>query len=294
MIKNKYLFFLILFFHLSLSYILPQTFREFHPIAINSHININKPYPFNLGKLSLLLWFSNDNKPITIINSCRHLGNNLKDSSFNNNKTCLICPFHNSIYNSNDNFGTTIIKNGIVWWSYKSYDKNPPYIKSNINYINKNIDINIDFISFIINFFTIYFNDFNNNINYKSYTNIKKKRFLIKDFNNNKRILFIYPYTFFISDFKKSTYMISLNPINDSKTKVYITINNEIESYINNYLFITLKIYLEKCNNNFIYKNKFIFRIYNSYIDTILNFYSNYSPINDFTINNFIINYKYY
>jgi len=60
------------------SYILPQTFKDFHPIGIEKDINKNKPYNFNLGKLPLILWFDKNNKPITIINTCKHLGNNLK------------------------------------------------------------------------------------------------------------------------------------------------------------------------------------------------------------------------
>ena len=296
------------YFGLIESYILPQTFREFHPIGVYSNINKNKPYEFKLGCLPLLTWFPNSNSntnPITIINSCKHLGNNLKEGSLNKEGSCLICPFHKTSYNESDNFGTTVVKNGIVWWSYKSYSKNPPYLKSNDDYYHKTVDININLIGFVLNFFSIYFDDFsdfddsNNKIYIKNKNSIK--RFFIKNKDNTKRILFSYPYTFFISDNKRPTYMISLLPIDESKTRMYITINNNNDNYfLNNFLFMSIKTYLEKAHNDFLFSKKFMFNLklkkYNSitYLEKVYNFYSNYSPLNDVSIYNFINNYKYY
>jgi phenylpropionate dioxygenase-like ring-hydroxylating dioxygenase large terminal subunit len=291
---NYYLLFLFLItIPFSSSYILPQTFREFHPIGIYSNINKHKPSQFNIGSLPLLLWFPHNNKPITIINVCKHLGNNLKDSSLINNKTCLSCPFHNTIYNYSDNFGTTIIKNGIVWWSYKSYTNNPPYLKKNIKYMQKTIDINVNIISLVLNFIAIFFN---NNYN-KYYINFNKKRFFIKNYNKSKRILFIYPYTFFISDYKNPSYMITLFPVNDNKTKMYIVIDYNINSYfLNNYLYMYIKNYLEKTNNNFKFKHLFIFKSENKnkYLKDIYKLYNNYNSLNDDNIKHFINNYKFY
>jgi len=289
--------------HLIYSYVLPQTFREFHPIGIYSNINKNKPFEFKLGCLPLLIWFQNDNNPITIINSCKHLGNNLKESSLSNNKSCLICPFHKTIYNQSDNFGTTIIKNGIIWWAYKSYSKDPPHLKNNIDYYHKSIDININLIGFVLNFLGIYFDDFDNNnkIYFKNKNSIK--RLFIKNKDNTKRILFNYPYTFFISDYKRPSYMISILPINEAKTKMYITLNDDDINnhfYLNNFLFMSIKTYLEKANNEFIFNKKFMFNLklktFNSptYLEKVYNFYNNYSPINDISIYNFINNHKYY
>jgi len=292
MINIKFILILIILPFLN-SYILPQTFREFHPIGIYSNINKNKPLQFNLGPLPLLLWFPDNKKPISIINVCKHLGNNLKDSILINNKTCLSCPFHNTIYNTSDNFGKTIVKNGIVWWTYKSYSNNPPYLKNKIKYVHKSVDININIISLVLNLLAIFFND---NYN-KYYINFNKKRFFIKNYNNSKRILFVYPYTFFISDFKNPSYMITLLPINDNKTKLYIVIDYNINSYfLNNFLYMYLKNYLENTNNNFKFKNLFIFKSNNNnkFLKEIYSFYNNYHILNEDTIKHFINNYKYY
>jgi hypothetical protein len=294
------------------SYVLPQTFREFHPIGIYSNVNKNKPYEFKLGCLPLLTWFpnandndnANANNPITIINSCKHLGNNLKEGSLNKNKSCLICPFHKTSYNELDNFGTTVVKNGIIWWSYKSYSKNPPYLKTN-DYYHKTVDININLIGFVLNFLGIYFDDLNdsNDSTNKIYVKHKDntKRIFIKNKDNTKRILFSYPYTFFISDNKRPTYMISLLPLDETKTRIYISINNNYDNYfLNNFLFMSIKTHLEKAHNDFLFSKKFMFNLklkkYNSitYLEKIYNFYSNYSPLNDVSIYNFINNYKYY
>ena len=294
MINICYYFLLFNIISLSYSYILPQTFREFHPVGIYSNINKNKPFQFNIGSLPLLLWFPNNtHKPISIINVCKHLGNNLKDSSLIYNKTCISCPFHNTIYNNSDNFGKTIIKDGIVWWTYKSYAKNPPHLKNNKSkFIQKSININTNFINLILNFLLIYFQD-----NYSFFINYNKKRLFIKNNNKTKRILFIYPYTLFISDFKKPSYIITLQPIDDNKTKLYISIDYNINShYLNNYLYMYLKNYLEKSNNNFKFRHLFMFKSdnKNNYLLDIYNFYYNYHHLNDDTIKLFIYNYKFY
>ncbi len=106
------------------AYILPQTFKEFHPIGILKSINTKKPYTYNLGTLPMILWFDKNNNPNSMINTCKHLGNNLKDSTIKNG--CLVCPFHKSSYNETDKFGSTIIKDGLIWWNYKSQLKIPP------------------------------------------------------------------------------------------------------------------------------------------------------------------------
>lgn len=231
-------------------YVLPQTFREFNPICIYSNIHKNKPYEFKLGYLFLSIKFPN---------------NNFKETSLNQ-------------YN---NFGTIVIKNGIVWWAYNNYTINPPYLKTNGDYYHKTIDINTNLIDFVLKFFNIYFDEFNefyNKIYIKNKDNIK--RVFIKNKYNTKRILFSYPYTFFISDNKKPTYMISLLPLNKNKTRIYITINNNNKYILNNFLFMIIKNYFEKINNNFLFNLKF--KKYNSriYLEKIYNFYSNYTIYN--------------
>jgi len=280
-----------LFISITSSYILPQIYREFHPIGIYSSINKNNIYPFNIGPIPFLLWFPFNNNPISIINTCKHLGNNLKDSSLNLNKSCLICPFHNISHDINDNFGTTIIKNNIIWWSFKSFHKNPPFIKYNNNNDIKTFDINIDFISFILNFLSFYFNSSNNNYSYLIKNKNHIKRLFIKYNDNSKRILFIYPYTFFISNNKEKSHLISLFPTNSYNTKLYI--NNYYSYYYNSF-----KELFEKKTNTFKFKNLFILKSSNNnYLEKINKFYNdNYYDINNEykTTLNFMKNYKYY
>ena len=95
--------------------------------------------------------------------------------------------------------------------------------------------------------------------------------------------------------------MISLLPIDETKTRMYISINNNNDNYfLNNFLFMSVKTYLEKAHNDFLFSKKFMFNLklkkYNSitYLEKVYNFYSNYSPLNDVSIYNFINNYKYY
>jgi len=307
----KKLLLILLKIQLINSYILPQIVKEYHTIGIYKEINKEKPYIYNLGKLPLLLWFNN-NKPITIINSCKHLGNNLKKSKIENN--CLVCPYHKSVYNESDKLGNTIVNDGLVWWNYKSKEnKLPkiPIINKNKEYetINFKLEIKTNFINTLLNLLYISKEE-NSNIEYKN----KEKEMIIKNINyNNDKIVkkyFIYPYTIIIMNkYKKINkyinfvYMLNIIPLEDNKNNVYITIKYEkgLLNYIYNSIYsIYLKIYinllkikLEEANNNFNYDiilkdNK------EKYIDKIYKMYKNYMYLDEYTIHNFIINRKFY
>ena len=56
------------------SFILPQIFREWTPIAIENKIDKSKPFTFNIGKLPMVLWYDNNNTALSTINICKHLG----------------------------------------------------------------------------------------------------------------------------------------------------------------------------------------------------------------------------
>lgn len=300
--------FLLLNFITCNSYILPQVYREFHPIAIHNHINKNKPFFFNIGKLPMILWF-NDNKPITTINSCKHLGNNMNDGYIKNN--CFICPFHKTTYNNSDNFGTINIKDGLVWWNYKSFYNKPPSLplidKNNDNYntINFKLNYNINFINFIINL--IYIND-DFKINYIA----KNKKLFIKTKNDFKkiRIFYKYPYSIIVDiQFQlniKSSFMINLLPIAIDKTRLYITIKykkgffNYIYNSINAFI---IKYYLIKFKNKYENSNNDIKLTYltsfknnkNDYISKLFNFYNDYMDLfSDSTFHNFLLNKNFY
>lgn len=294
-------------------YILPQVYREFHPIGIYNNIDKNKPFLFNIGKLPLLLWFDNNN-PITIINSCKHLGNDLSNGYIKDK--CFLCPFHKTVYNNSDNFGSTVIKDGLVWWNYKSFYKNPPKIpmndknENNYDTINFKMNININFINFIINF--IYIN--NNNINIKLLSKNKKLFITVNDNYNKIRFYYKYPYSIIISyNFNhkiKSTFMINLLPIATDKTRLYISIKYKkgFINYINNWFnAMIIKYYLfkfknkyENSNNNNDIKFNYMLSFKNKknnddYIYEVFNFYKDYMDLfYETTIHNFLINKNYY
>lgn len=251
------------------SYIVPQTFREWHPIGIYNNINKNKPYYFNIGYLPIILWFNTTNHNC-IINSCKHLGNNMNNGFIKNN--CFICPHHNLKYTDTDKLGDIKLSNGLLWWSYKSFQKEP--IKSH-NYLYKtSFDVNTNILGAILNLI----DDFN-------YTKIKKfkKSLLLK--NNNNSLFYKYPYSII---FKNEMIMINILPLTDNKTKLFISSDNIItDSIVNKY-----KKKLEKTHNDF--KFKYMSLYYNKYIDIIYDFFKNYMHINENTVFHFLTNKRYY
>jgi hypothetical protein len=269
-----------------MTYIAPQIFRQWTPILIENKVNKLKPTTFNIGSLPLLLWFANNN-PNIMVNSCKHLGNSLKTAKIKSN--CLICPFHEQSYNQSDNFGSTVIQNGIIWWSYKSYDKQP-FFKSNKTSYQLELEINIDLITFIINILAE---------NQKSSTHIwnsKKKQLLLK--LEGKTIIFKYPYRLIIRDKKiKLTEELAILPLSLTKIKLFINIYNPI--YIPfiylYYLIIKNKFEQDITTSNLYIKNFFIFKNgYNNYLEKVYKSYVEFSYLTDFTINQFMINKNFY
>lgn len=274
-----------------MTYIAPQTFREWHPIGIYKSIDKSKPFVFNLGTLPLLLWFNNNNNnPNIIINSCKHLGNSLNKAKINNN--CLICPFHSSNYNESDNIGSSVVHNGLIWWSYKSYYKSP-YLKLNKESYQLQIDINIDLISFILNSLVIA------NINNLIW-NKNKKQLLLK--NENMRVIFKYPYQIIRSDKRFGiTEELSILPLSINKLRLFINIYNinpVLIPFIHLYYrYMKYKYENEISSLNINIKNYFIFKTRidkDNYLETVYKSYDNYMFLTDFTINHFLINMRYY
>lgn len=255
------------------SYILPQTFREWTIIGIENDINKHKPYHYNIGNLPMVLWYNNTN-PQTIINSChKHLGNTLKDSYIKSNK--LICPFHQQSYTNEDNMGSIKKRNGLLWWSYKSFKENPPKIKDGNN--NYNFHINSDFISIILNFIC----DFDGNGNeYK----FRKNKLLIK--KDRDFLIYKYPYTLIYSN----KYMINVIPEDINRSNIYIT--SLTKTLISSK---EIKRNIEKRYNNFKYKYLLLTpNDKNTYINKIYELYNNYMFPNDITIQYFLVNRRYY
>lgn len=257
------------------SYILPQTFREWTIIGIDKDINKHKPYHYKIGELPMVLWF-NKTRPHTIINTChKHLGNTLKDSYVKNDK--LICPFHNSSYTSSDGLGDIQIRNGLVWWSFKSFKKEPPRLRTD-NQENYLLKVNSDLISILLNFINDYGGDKDN------YKFVNKKLLIKKD---RDFLIYKYPYTMIFNN----RYMINIIPEDINKSYLYLTTLKG--TYIDDKELRKFKGYLEKRFNNFRFKY-YLLKNDNSIIYKIYDLYKNYMFINDFTINHFLINKNFY
>jgi len=286
------------------SYILPQTFKEWHVVGIDNKIDKTVPYKFNIGKLPMILWYNKNNLPVSTFNICKHLGNKLDNGKIS--KGCLICPTHKLHYDNNDAIGSTVINDGLIWWSYKSDKKNPPNLPlRNSNTKNFKIDININLISCILNF--LYINNVNSKIIFKN------KKLLLKSIHESytSTIFFKYPYTIFIStkihkNKLKAVYFLNLLPLDDNKTRLFITIkyNNNLNEYIGSWFYCFLikfllfktKYELENDNFNNNLKNFFILKetFNNNYLIDIYNLYEKYMFPNDFTLYHFMKNKQYY
>lgn len=256
------------------SYILPQTFREWTIIGIDKNINIKKPYNYQIGNLPMVLWYNKSN-PQTIINSCnKHLGNTLKNSYIIENE--LICPFHKKSYTNDDSIGDIRKRNGLIWWSYKSFKKHPPKITDGNN--NYHFEVKSDFISIILNLIS----DFNGEDDTYKFHN---KKMLIK--KDREYIIYKYPYTLILSN----KYMINVIPIDENNSHFYITTLNKTlisENEINKF-----KMYIGSRYNDFRFKY-LLLGDNNSYINKVYKLYSEYMFPNDITIKYFLTNKRYY
>ena len=271
------------------SFILPQIFREWTPIAIENKIDKSKPFTFNIGKLPMVLWYDNNNTALSTINICKHLGAKLDNGIINNG--CLHCPNHYSSYNDTDKIGNIKVSNGLLWWSYKSYSKNPPLNfknKNNKNYYNTYIDVNANIINVILEFMY-------SGANNKQIIKEGKTKFLFKEtlLKAEHRFLYKYPYYLKGNINKNIDYAINFLPLEESKTRVFMTIQNNIDAkiYMNYYL-------INKFNNLKNYDNEPSYLKYlimlkdspNNYMKKIYTLFDKYSFPNEFTVINF---YKY-
>lgn len=116
------------------AFILPQIVREWHPIAIEKNIDKSKPYVYNIGKLPMVLWYDNNNNPLSTINICKHLGARLDNGIINDG--CLHCSNHLTSYNSSDAVGNIIQKMDYYGGVLKVIQEiHQNYLKIRINYI---------------------------------------------------------------------------------------------------------------------------------------------------------------
>lgn len=272
-----------LFFNTTIGFILPQIFREWHPVAIYDTLDKTKPYPINYGKLPLVLWF-NDTTPQTAIGYCKHLGARLEKGFINNN--CLVCPNHLTAHNSLDTIGTTMVKDGIVWWSYKNLKRTPLslYNKNSANFQHFHMDIENSLQNIVLEF--MYFND---NSKEKSVRN----KFLIKKklFNMEYRLFYKYPFYLKGSINKKINFGINFLPLEENKTRLFIYSNVEVEYLL--YYYLSSKLFnLKNYDNNTIFKFLLVLKDVkdNNYLKKIYLLFDKYMFPNESNVFSF---YKY-
>lgn len=269
------------------AFILPQIVREWHPIAIEKNIDKSKPYVYNIGKLPMVLWYDNNNNPLSTINICKHLGAKLDNGIINDG--CLHCSNHLTSYNGSDAVGNIIQKNGLLWWSFKSYTRNPPKLFKDTEKLHQTfIDINVNLINVILEF--IYSNN-------KTKIKHRKNKFFFNEelFNAKHKFYYKYPYCLKGSINDKINYCINFLPLEENKTRLYINIVDNNNSDIDTKIFINyiLKNKLNNLknydNNNYL-KYLIMLKDDNSYMKKIYLLFDKYSFPNEFTISSF---YKY-
>jgi nitrite reductase/ring-hydroxylating ferredoxin subunit len=276
----------ILLFFLSTvqGFILPQFVREWHPIGIENQIDRSKPFVFNIGKLPMVLWYDK-NDPIATLNICKHLGAKLDNAIINNG--CLHCSNHLTGYNQTDALGKVISKNGMLWWSFKSYTRNPisNFKKEEKKLDIHHIDINVNLLNVILEFV---------HSNNKIKARARKNKFLFyeKLFNAEHRFYYKYPYYLKGSINNKINYTINFLPLEENKTRLFITIANNIDAkvFMNYFLNAKLNNLNNYDNNTTNLKYMIMFKEHNDYIKKVYMLFDKYSFPNEFTISCF---YKY-
>ena len=99
-------------------------FKNWHCIGIKENINFNKPYTVNIGDLPLVVWKDNNDKLMSTINICKHMGSQLGNGVITPNG-CLKCQYHGLEYSNKDTVGETMEHEGKIYWAYEPIRKTP-------------------------------------------------------------------------------------------------------------------------------------------------------------------------
>lgn len=120
------LFFLITF--VNAFNILPL-YRYWNCVGFSNDIKSNEVFKFNVGDIPLVAWKTDENKIVTTLNGCKHLGSKLEDGWIDDG--CLVCPYHGVKHSWKDSCGELVEHDNKLWWSYNPIDKLPPSIPYN-------------------------------------------------------------------------------------------------------------------------------------------------------------------
>jgi len=114
-------------------------------IGIKDKIDVSKPYSIHIGELPLVLW-KDQNRWISTIDICKHMGSNLHSGALHAETGCLKCPYHGLEYSYEDRFGETVEHEGKLFWAYKPLTERPHRIPfyGNAQYAKSFLQIDMD------------------------------------------------------------------------------------------------------------------------------------------------------
>jgi phenylpropionate dioxygenase-like ring-hydroxylating dioxygenase large terminal subunit len=123
-----------------------EFFRNWQCVGISENIDFSIPYKTNIGELPLVLWKNpNDNKILSCINICKHMGSKL-DNGVITDRGCLKCQYHGLEMSSEDTFGEVKEHQGKLFWSYNPIEENPfstPFY-NNKNYEKSFLEVDME------------------------------------------------------------------------------------------------------------------------------------------------------
>jgi len=105
------------------AYIIPHFFKQWHCIGIKDKIDFTIPYVINICDLPLVIWKDDNNKLLSTINICKHMGSKLNNANII--KGCLKCRYHGYEYTENDKFGEIIEYEDKIFWSLDPINRYP-------------------------------------------------------------------------------------------------------------------------------------------------------------------------
>ena len=114
-------------------------------IGITKNIDSSIPYKSNIGELPLVSWKNKEDKWITTMNICKHMGSRLDKGKILENG-CLQCPYHGLEFNEKDEFGETIEHDGKLFWAHNPIQKKPYSVPfyNNAKYTTSTLEIDMD------------------------------------------------------------------------------------------------------------------------------------------------------
>jgi phenylpropionate dioxygenase-like ring-hydroxylating dioxygenase large terminal subunit len=271
-----YTYFSSLFFVINLNYAdsYNKFFNHWHCVGFKDNINFNKPFVTNIGDLPLVLWKDNNDKILSSLNICPHMGSKL-DNAIVTEHGCLQCQYHGlNLTKGINTFGEVIEFQDKIHWAYKPtnakpysipFFNNPKFVKSHIV-----IDMNAPLNDCAYNTMDVRHPEFVHSGLFgfgsrKPPTNVKQFNYkngvgLEFDYSSNKFIenfnkaksthnfhIFNYPsFTWSKVSFNGNNLIISVDllPISKTKTRWFVTICHDY--FTDNHGMMTMKVLASK------------------------------------------------